>query len=163
MNLKPVHILENICITNDLSHPPATHPQLIRMYFLVIKIFTNYMEVTVDQQLFGFLRSSKYHLCSAEERNSFRFKTTLEWVNYGIKIKHFYFLVNCFFNVNKTQREKISHYSWLKNFNTIYLIESIYIVFYLYICSFNFLNALLNTPIVPENKTLFVLFIHVYL
>ncbi len=33
MNLKHVHILENICI-NDLSHPPAT-PQLIRMYFLL--------------------------------------------------------------------------------------------------------------------------------
>ncbi len=35
MNLKHVHILENICITDDLSHPPATHPQLIRMYFLL--------------------------------------------------------------------------------------------------------------------------------
>ncbi len=35
INLKHVHILENICITNDLSHPPATHPQLIRMYFLL--------------------------------------------------------------------------------------------------------------------------------
>ncbi len=32
-------------------------------------------------------------------------------------------------------------------------------VFYLYICSFNFLNALLNMPIVPENKALFVLFV----
>ncbi len=35
MNLKHVHILESICITDDLSHPPATHPQLIRMYFLL--------------------------------------------------------------------------------------------------------------------------------
>ncbi len=35
MNLKHVHILENICITNDLSHPLATHMQLIRMYFLL--------------------------------------------------------------------------------------------------------------------------------
>ncbi len=31
--LKHVHILENICITNDLSHSPAT--QLIRMYFIL--------------------------------------------------------------------------------------------------------------------------------
>ncbi len=29
MNLKHVHILENICFTNDLSHPPVTHPQLM--------------------------------------------------------------------------------------------------------------------------------------
>ncbi len=46
-----------------------------------------------------------------------------------------------------------------ENFNTVALIESIYIVFYLYICSFSFLNALLNTHIVPENKALFVLFV----
>ncbi len=33
-----------------------------------------------------------------------------------------------------------------------------------YICSFNFLNALLNMPVVPENKALFVLFVYyVYL
>ncbi len=34
--LKHVHILENvvnICIINDLSYPPATHPQIIRMHF----------------------------------------------------------------------------------------------------------------------------------
>ncbi len=35
MNLKHVHILENICFTNDFSHPPETHPQLIKMYFLL--------------------------------------------------------------------------------------------------------------------------------
>ncbi len=33
--LKHFHILENICIINDLSHPPATHPQFIKMYFLL--------------------------------------------------------------------------------------------------------------------------------
>ncbi len=38
----------------------------------------NTMEVTGDQQLCNYQRSSKYHLCSAEERNSFRFKTTFE-------------------------------------------------------------------------------------
>ncbi len=34
--LKHVHILENvvnICIINDLSYPPPTHPQIIRMHF----------------------------------------------------------------------------------------------------------------------------------
>ncbi len=37
-------------------------------------------------------------------------------------------------------------------------------VFYFYICSFNFLNALLNMPNVPENKARFVLFVYyVYL
>ncbi len=33
--LKHIHILENvvnICIINDLSYPPATHPQIIRMH-----------------------------------------------------------------------------------------------------------------------------------
>ncbi len=32
---KHVHILENICFTNDFSHPPETHPQLIKMSFLL--------------------------------------------------------------------------------------------------------------------------------
>ncbi len=35
-NLKHVHILENVvnvCIINDLSYPPATYPQIIRMHF----------------------------------------------------------------------------------------------------------------------------------
>ncbi len=46
----------------------------------------NTMEVTEDQQLFGFPHSSKYHLCSAEERNS-------------LKIKHslFYLYIMCIF------------------------------------------------------------------
>ncbi len=39
-----------------------------------------------------------------------------------------------------------------------------YIVIYFYICSLNFLNALLNMPVVPENKTPFILFVYyVYL
>ncbi len=46
------------------------------------------MELTGDQQLFGFPHSSKY-VCSAEERNSLRFKTNFEWVNDGINIKHY--------------------------------------------------------------------------
>ncbi len=36
--LKHVHILENIfniCIINDLSYPPATQPQIIRMHCLL--------------------------------------------------------------------------------------------------------------------------------
>ncbi len=36
--LKHVRILENvvnICIINDLSYPPATHPQIIRMHFFI--------------------------------------------------------------------------------------------------------------------------------
>ncbi len=48
----------------------------------------NTMEVTEDQQLFGFPHSSKYYLCSAEERNS-------------LKIKHslFYLYIMCICNV----------------------------------------------------------------
>ncbi len=43
-------------------------------------------------------------------------------------------------------------------------LESIYIVFYFYICSYSFLSALLNTPIVPETKTRFILLVYyVYL
>ncbi len=38
--LKHVHVLENvvnICIINDLSYPPATHPQIIRMHFFITR------------------------------------------------------------------------------------------------------------------------------
>ncbi len=38
--LKHVRILENvvnICIINDLSYPPATHPQIIRMHFFITR------------------------------------------------------------------------------------------------------------------------------
>ncbi len=46
-------------------------------------------------------------------------------------------------------------------FNTVALGISLYSF---YICSYSFLNALLNTPIEPENKALFVLFVYyVYL
>ncbi len=50
--------------------------------------------------------SSKYHLCSAEERNSFRFKTTLEWVNDGIKIKHLFIFIFIIPLILIKQREK---------------------------------------------------------
>ncbi len=43
--LKHVRILENvvnICIINDLSYPPATHPQIIRMHFFFITRPTDY-------------------------------------------------------------------------------------------------------------------------
>ncbi len=35
-----MNILENvvnICIINDLSYPPATHPQIIRMHFFITR------------------------------------------------------------------------------------------------------------------------------
>ncbi len=100
----------------------------------------NTMKVAVDQKLFGFPRSLKLHACSAEERHSFRFKTTFEWVNDGINIKHydridrqmteFLFLGKYCFNVKiiniKNEERKITHYSWLKN-----------LVFYFYMCLFN--------------------------
>ncbi len=38
--LKHVHILENVVniyIINDLSYPPATHPQIIRMHFFITR------------------------------------------------------------------------------------------------------------------------------
>ncbi len=52
------------------------------------------------------------------------------------------------------------HYSWLKNFNSCFRNQSI--VFYLYICIFVHSissTLLLKTPIVPENKALFALFV----
>ncbi len=40
------------------------------------------IKVNVDQQLFGYPDSPKYLiLCSAQERNEYRFGTTWEWVN----------------------------------------------------------------------------------
>ncbi len=50
--------------------------------------------------------------------------------------------------------------------NSLLLTEkyTVAFIFVFYICSFNLLNALLNTPDVPENKALFVLFVYyVYL
>ncbi len=35
--LKHVHILENICIINDLPYSPETHPQIIRMHFFITR------------------------------------------------------------------------------------------------------------------------------
>ncbi len=42
----------------------------------------NIMEVNRDQKLFQYPHYSKYcHLCSAEEKNSYRFGTTWGWAN----------------------------------------------------------------------------------
>ncbi len=41
------------------------------------------IKVNVDQQLFGYPDSPEYIiLCSAQERNEYRFGTTWEWLNY---------------------------------------------------------------------------------
>ncbi len=65
-------------------------------------------------------------------------------------LAYFNYLVNYSFNVNKTPntKRKITHYSWLKNFNTVYLIGiNLYSVLFLYL-SIQFLEiTLLNTPI----------------
>ncbi len=92
---------------------------------------------TVDQQLFGFPPSSKSRFYLAEERN------LSKWMYKNKTLTYFNYWVNYPFNVNKTSntKRKIPHYSWLKNFNTVSLIGINLYMFYLYICSFSFLNA----------------------
>ncbi len=57
-----------------------------------------------------------------------------ERVNDGIK-KHFLFLGELFFNINKTTKHKEKyHYSWLNNFNTVALTGiNLYSVLFLYL------------------------------
>ncbi len=51
-------------------------------FFFYSFFFFSTIKVNVDQQLFGYPDSPKYLiLCSAQERNEYRFGTTCEWVN----------------------------------------------------------------------------------
>ncbi len=52
-------------------------------------VYKNTMELTGDQQLFGFhiLQNSMY--VQQKKETHLRFKTNFEWVNDGINIKHY--------------------------------------------------------------------------
>ncbi len=73
-------------ILRNKENQTVADPQwlLIYIYFIfsILFFFFFTIKVNVDQQLFGYPDSPTYLiLCSAQERNEYRFGTTWEWVN----------------------------------------------------------------------------------
>ncbi len=62
------------------------------------------------------------------------------------------------FNAKTTKKKKNSTFDRRNNTAALIGINLYSVLFYIY--SFNLLNALLNMPIVPENKALFDLFLY---
>ncbi len=77
-----VYSAEHECYSKEGGNPNSCwSSETYIVFFLSIK-------VNVDQQLFGYPRSSKYLiLCSAQEINEYRFGTTCEWVNIMTEIQ----------------------------------------------------------------------------